>query len=120
MGGRHRDRMTEGIAPAGKARAGFTRRSLVKGAAAATAALGALSLVGCGSEGDATKVSGEPQVITDDSKIVDNPLAAQSAWDLPLGTVPFHTEGAWAALLEAPASARSVDTLGIISQSPGA
>lgn len=107
---------------------GFSRRSLVKGAAAATAALGALSLAGCGSGDDDAKVTGEPQVITDDSKIVnvteeyenvDNALSAQFAWDVPLGTVPFHTEGAWAALLEAPSSARSVNTLGIISLASG-
>lgn len=107
---------------------GFSRRSLVKGTAAATAALGALSLAGCGSGDDAAKVTGEPQVITDDSKIVnvteeyenvDNALSAQFAWDVPLGTVPFHTEGAWAALLEAPSSARSVNTLGIISLASG-
>ena len=68
-------------------------------------------------------MSGEPQVITDDSKIisviddfenVDNTLAPQLSWDMPLGTVPFHCEGAWAALLEAPASARAINTLGII------
>ena len=62
-------------------------------------------------KGDEQQVSGEPQVITDDSKIVnvteefksvDNPIAVQSAWDLPLGTVPFHSEGAWAALLRRP------------------
>lgn len=109
--------------------AGFSRRSLFKGAAAATAALGAVSLVGCGSDGGSDKASGEPQVITDDSKItdvvedyknVDNTLAAQFAWDIPLGTVPFHSEGAWAALLEAPSSARSINTLGIISLASGA
>ncbi len=126
---RHRVKVDGTSAAEGRSGAGFSRRSLFKGAAAATAALGAVSLVGCGSDGGSDKVSGEPQVITDDSKItdvveeyknVDNALAAQFAWDIPLGTVPFHSEGAWAALLEAPSSARSINTLGIISLASGA
>ncbi len=126
---RHRVKVDRTSAAEGRSGAGFSRRSLLKGAAAATAALGAVSLVGCGSDGGSDKVSGEPQVITDDSKItdvveeyknVDNALAAQFAWDIPLGTVPFHSEGAWAALLEAPSSARSINTLGIISLASGA
>ena len=129
MSSKHREKLNQGPAAGCKVGGGFSRRSLFKGAAAATAALGAVSLAGCGSKGDEQKVSGEPQVITDDSKIVnvteefksvDNPIAVQSAWDLPLGTVPFHSEGAWAALLEAPSSARSVNTLGIISLASGA
>ena len=48
-----------------------------------------------------------------------NTLTAQYEWDLPLGTVPFHCEGSWAALLEAPASARTINTLGIISLASG-
>ena len=129
MSSKHREKLNQSPAAGRKVSGGFSRRSLFKGAVAATAALGAVSLAGCGSKGDEQQVSGEPQVITDDSKIVnvteefksvDNPLAAQSAWDLPLGTVPFHTEGAWAALLEAPASARSINTLGIISLASGA
>lgn len=109
-------------------RHGVSRRALFKGGAAATAALTAISLAGCDSDGKGSSVSGEPQVITDDSKIinvvdefenVDNELSPQFAWDLPLGTVAFHCEGAWAALLEAPASARAVNTLGIISLASG-
>lgn len=129
MSSRHREQSNRTSITGAKPGGGFSRRSLFKGAAAATAALGAASLAGCGSKGDEQQVSGEPQVITDDSKIVnvteefksvDNPIAVQSAWDLPLGTVPFHSEGAWAALLEAPSSARSVNTLGIISLASGA
>lgn len=129
MSSKHREKLNQGPAAGCKVGGGFSRRALFKGAAAATAALGAVSLAGCGSKGDEQQVSGEPQVITDDSKIVnvteefksvDNPIAVQSAWDLPLGTVPFHSEGAWAALLEAPSSARSVNTLGIISLASGA
>ena len=111
-----------------KARSGVSRRTLFKGGAAATAALTVISLVGCDSDGEGSAVSGEPQVITDDSKIiniiddfenVDNTLTPQLSWDVPLGTVPFHCEGAWAALLEAPASARAINTLGIISLASG-
>lgn len=111
-----------------KAWSGVSRRTLFKGGAAATAALTVISLVGCDSDGEGSAVSGEPQVITDDSKIisviddfenVDNTLAPQFSWDMPLGTVPFHCEGAWAALLEAPASARAINTLGIISLASG-
>lgn len=100
-----------------------SRRGVAKGIAAASAVLGAVSLAGCGSD-SSSSVTSKPQVITDDSKIVnvteeyenvDCGLQPQFAWDLPLGTVPVHCEGSWAALLEAPASARAVNTLGIIS-----
>lgn len=107
-----------------------SRRSLVKGTALAGAALTAISLAGCGDAGDdnSIKLTGEPQVIEDDSlivnvidefKSVDNTLAEQASWDLPLGTLPFHSEGLWAALLQCPESARSVNTLGVISLSSG-
>lgn len=110
---------------------GVSRRSFVVGSAlAAGAAMASISLVGCSSGDDGKpKQTGEPQVITDDSKIVnvieeyesaDPGIAAQFAWGLPLGTVPFHCEGAWAALLQAPESARAVNTLGIISLASGA
>lgn len=121
----HFDSRTDRRATASRS---VSRRTLFKGTAAAGAALTAISLVGCGSDGGAANVSGEPQVITDDSKItnvtedfggVGNTLTAQYEWDLPLGTVPFHCEGSWAALLEAPASARTINTLGIISLASG-
>lgn len=125
----HCEQLNQQSAAGTKAGDGLSRRSLFKGTAVATVALGAVSLSGCGAKGDDQRATGEPQVITDDSKIVnviedfksiDNPLAVQSTWDLPLGSVPFHSEGAWAALLEAPSSARSVNTLGIVSLSSGA
>lgn len=109
-------------------RPGVTRRSFVVGSAAATAATAvALNLSGCGDDG-AKKVTGEPQVITDESKVVDVTddyknqdctLQASASWDLPLGCVPFHCEGDWAALMQAPESARSVNTLGILSLASG-
>ena len=104
-----------------------TRRGVAKGIAATGVALGAIALAGCG-DNERSKVSGEPQVITDDSKItsvidefegVDCDLAPQSQWDLPLGTIPFHSEGSWAALLQAPASARAINTLGVLSLASG-
>ena len=109
--------------------AGFTRRALLGGTLAGAGAMAAITLVGCSNGGDdGPKVSGEPQVITDDSKIVnvteeyqeaDAGMAERFAWDLPLGTVPFHCEGAWAALMMAPESARAVNTLEIISLATG-
>lgn len=110
---------------------GVSRRSFVVGSAlAAGGTMAAISLFGCSSGKDEKpKQTGEPQVITDDSKIInvidgyesaEVGIAAQFAWDLPLGTVPFHSEGSWAALLQAPESARAVNTLGIISLASGA
>lgn len=102
-----------------------SRRAFVGGTIAGTAAMTAITLSGCSSDGGQEhKVTGEPQVITDDSKIInvideyqdaDPNMAEQYIWDLPLGSVPFHAEGSWAALLMAPESAREVNTLDIIS-----
>ncbi|MDO4436548.1 MAG: hypothetical protein Q4B77_01140 [Coriobacteriaceae bacterium] len=106
----------------------FSRRGLVKGAAISGAVVAAASLSGCGPE-DGADVKGEPEVVTDESKIinvideyknVDCPLNAQMSWDLPLGTVVAQSEGAWAAVIEAPASARAVNTLGVVSLANGA
>lgn len=104
----------------------ISRRNLVKGTALAGAAVAAAGLAGCSDtpEEEGPKFSGEPQVITDDSKMIDvtdvyesteDVPAAQFAWDLPVGTIAFHCGGDWAALLLAPESARSVNTLGVIS-----
>lgn len=111
-------------------RSGVSRRSFVVGGAAATAAAAvAVNLSGCGDDGSVKKVTGEPQVITDTSKIADVTadfknddckLQASASWDLPLGTVPFHSDGSWAALMQAPESARSVNTLGVLSLASGA
>ena len=108
-------------------RRGLSRRAFVGGTLTGAAAITAITLIGC-DKGDESKSTGEPQVITDSSKIVnvteeykeaDPALAAQFSWDLPLGTVAFHSEGAWAALMQAPASAREINTLGIISLATG-
>lgn len=110
-----------------KIRRGFSRRAFLGGTLAGAVALTAVTLTGCDGGGD-SESTGEPQVITDSSKIVnatedyketDPGLAAQFSWDLPLGTVPCHSEGAWAALMQAPASAREINTLGIISLASG-
>lgn len=110
-------------------RSGVTRRTFVAGSAVATAAAAAaLELAGCSSSTTTHETTGEPQVITDESKIVDvlsdyesadANLEAQASWDLPLGTVPTHCGGSWAALLMAPASAKAVNTLGALSLSSG-
>lgn len=107
-----------------------SRRKVLKGTVLTSAALAAAGLAGCSEETPtkAPKYSGEPQVVdekefvnvVDAYKNVDNALQSQAEWDLPLGTVPFHCEGAWAALLMAPESARSVNTLGVISLASGA
>lgn len=108
-----------------------SRRSVVKGTALAGAVAAVAGLAGCGTEAapenTGPNFSGEPQVVdekefvnvTEAYKNVDNTLQAQSAWDLPLGTVSFHCEGAWAALILTPESARSVNMLGIISLASG-
>lgn len=105
----------------------FSRRNLVKGTALTGAALAASSLAGCGPE-DGAEVKGEPEVVTDESKIinvideyesVDNALEPQLSWDVPLGTVLSHGEGVWAAIMEAPASAHAVNTLGVMSLASG-
>lgn len=107
-----------------------SRRTFVKGAALAGASMTAVGLSGCeAGERTGDQASGEPQVITDDSQIVsvtesyegvDATLTPRFTWELPVGTVPFHCDGPWAALLMAPASARSVNTLGIVSLVSGA
>lgn len=111
-------RIAEGV------RKGFTRRALVGGALAGAATMASITLVGCTGDDQDNKVTGKPQVITDDSKVVnvteeykeaDTGMAEQYGWDLPLGSVPFHSEGSWAALMMAPESAREVNTLDIIS-----
>lgn len=106
-----------------------SRRKFVAGTAAAGAALTAASLAGCSTtSGEDLSYSGEPQVITDESKVVnvtdtyeavDETLQPQASWTLPSGTVPFHCEGSWAALFMAPESARSINTLGIVSLATG-
>lgn len=102
---------------------GITRRGFALGAAAAGTAAAVLS--GCGSEDKKVKpTSGEPQVVEDSSQIIDaleefegkdtglNPV---KIWNLPLGTVLFHSDGSWAAAMMAPESAQHVNTLGALS-----
>lgn len=108
---------------------GITRRRFTLGglAGAATAAL-AGGLTGCGGTSSSDDNSGEPQVVEDDSKIVnvledykseDVTLEAASTWTLPLGTLLFHSEGTWAAAMMAPESAQHPNTLGVLNLSTG-
>lgn len=109
---------------------GISRRSFAAGTIATGAALAAITLVGCSSgQSDQQSTSGAPQVVTDSSKIVDAlseyaeadlGVNATQTWSLPLGTVPFHSEGTWAAVMLAPESATHPNTLGVLSLSSGA
>lgn len=108
---------------------GVTRRRFAFGAVGGTAAaVTSMALAAC-DDGKAKKTSGTPQVVRDDSKVVDvladyksddsqAPAVAQS-WTLPLGTVLFHCEGTHAAAMLAPASALAPNTLGALSLSTG-
>lgn len=104
------------------------RRFLAGGALAGAAAMATISLAGCSGTDDKKETTGEPQVITDDSKIinvtedykvVDVDLKAAQSWNLPLGTLLFNTDGDWVSAMMAPESARSVNTLGVLSLSSG-
>ena len=108
---------------------GVTRRRFTLGTLAATGAgLAAITLSSCGQSGE-KEATGEPQVVTDESQVIgvldgdyaeaECPYQAQATYTLPLGTVLFHTGGAWAAALFTPASARSVNTLGCFSLTSG-
>lgn len=106
---------------------GITRRRFTLGSlAAASAGMAAITLSSCTS--DTNTDDGEPQVVTDESQIVDiindyenvdTDLAASATYTLPLGTVLFHTEGSWAAAMMAPESSLHVNTLGVMSLSSG-
>lgn len=108
---------------------GFTRRRFALGTAAAGAAAAlASTLGGCGGDGKKKQSSGEPQVVDDDSQVIDvledfksgdMGLAAAQTWTLPLGTVLFHSEGSWSAAMLAPEDALHVNALGALSLSSG-
>lgn len=95
--------------------------------AAAGAGIAAISLTSCSSDDDNS--DGEPQVVTDESQIVDvindyenvtDTLTATAEWTLPLGTILFHAGGSWAAAMLTPESAHHVNTLGVFSTASGA
>ncbi|MBE6468962.1 MAG: hypothetical protein E7001_03145 [Coriobacteriaceae bacterium] len=107
---------------------GITRRSLAKGTLATGAAIAAITLVGCSNDEGKPPASGEPEVVTDSSKIIDAlseyaeadlGIAATQTWSLPLGTTLFHSEGSWAAAMLTPESAVNPNTLGLLSLSSG-
>ena len=108
---------------------GITRRRFVAGSAAATAAAAAaVSLGGCSGGEDTQDTSGEPQVVEDESQIVDAldeyssadaSLAPTYTWTLPLGTLLFHSDGAWSAAMMTPEAATSINTIGVLSLSSG-
>ena len=86
----------------------FSRRTLIKGAAATGVAVAAVQLVsGCSS--DNGQQTGNPTVVDDGSATsildtyseADLTLAASASWELPLGSVLFAAEGSWIPVLAA-------------------
>ena len=111
-------------------RRGITRRRFVAGTAAAGAAVIALGAVsGCGGDGGGQAApTGTPQVVEDDSQAtyVSDEFGtdakvpeASSTWTLPLGSVPFHSEGAYMALMQLSDTAATANKLGVMSLSSG-
>ena len=106
---------------------GVTRRRFLAGSAAATAAaVAAMSLSACSDNTD--RVDGEPQIVDDESQIVnvfddyksvDGNFQATSSWSLPLGTLLWHTDGSWAAAMMTPESAVSPNSIGVLSLASG-
>lgn len=105
----------------------LTRRRFVATGAAAGAAAAAITLVGC-SGTDKKSSDGEPQVVTDSSKVVsvlddyaskDLGVNAAQTWTLPLGTLLWHCEGSWAAAMLTPESSVHPNTLGTLSLGDG-
>lgn len=111
------------------ARTGLTRRRFLAGGAVATAGtMAAISLVGC-SDTKKRTTDGEPQMVTDTSKIVnvlddyaskDLGVGASATWSLPLGTLLWHSEGSWAAAMLTPESSTRPNTIGALDLSSGA
>ncbi len=109
---------------------GITRRSFFGvSAAAAGATAAAVAVSGCSiPENRAKSTTGEPQVVKDESQITDaldefenvsTDLEAANTWTLPVGTIPFYSEGTWAAAMMAPESAATPNTIGALSLSTG-
>lgn len=108
---------------------GITRRRFTVGSiAAAGAGMAAIALTSCSSEEESA--DGDPQVVTDSSLITsvldgdfeysDETPTLAASWELPLGTILFHSGGCtWSAAMLAPESASNVNTLGIMSLESG-
>ena len=109
---------------------GITRRRFFgEVAATAASAAAATALSACSSDDStATSTTGEPQVVKDDSQITDAldeyestdfGINASATWTLPVGTIPFYSEGSWAAVMLAPETALTPNTIGALSLSSG-
>lgn len=108
---------------------GLTRRRFLGVSAATAAGAAALAAAGCSDGSDKEKkTSGEPQVVNDESNIVDaldeykeadTGLSAAYTWTLPVGTVLFYSEGDWSAAMMAPESALTPNTIGTLSLTSG-
>nr|WP_306792796.1 hypothetical protein [Collinsella urealyticum] len=86
-----------------------------------------MSALGCSSKAKREE-AGEPQVVTDASKIIDAlsdfeeadlGVSAAQTWEVPLGTKLYHTGGSWAACMLTPDSAMHPNTLGAFSTASG-
>ena len=110
-------------------KSGISRRGFLGGGMAAAAATLLSACSGKKDKDDESKgATGEPQVLTDDSKIidaldeyesVDTTLTAAYTWNLPVGTVPFYSQGSWSAAMFAPESAATPNSIGVFSLSSG-
>lgn len=109
-------------------RSGISRRGFVGGGLAATAATFLAACSGKDKDTASKDTTGEPQVLTDDSKIVDaleeydsvdTTLTAAYTWNLPVGTVPFYSQGSWSAAMFAPESAAAPNSIGVFALSSG-
>lgn len=110
-------------------KSGISRRGFLGGGMAAAAATLLSACSGKKDKDAETKgATGEPQVLTDDSKIidaldeyesVDTTLTAAYTWNLPVGTVPFYSQGSWSAAMFAPESAATPNSIGVFSLSSG-
>ena len=105
----------------------LSRRSLVKGAAAAGVAVATVRLVtGC-SDADEDEPAaptvvddGSATSILDEFSEADLALEASATWDLPLGSVPFAAEGSWLPVLAAGSTAAQMVRGSVLSVESGA
>ncbi|MDO4595793.1 MAG: hypothetical protein Q4B30_02315 [Coriobacteriaceae bacterium] len=108
---------------------GISRRSFTIGAALSGAGIAAsAALSGCKKHPDEKPTSGEPQVVKDESQIVnvydeydakDMGYKPAASWMLPLGTVLFHSEGERAAAMMTPEDPLHPNALGVLNLTNG-
>ena len=109
--------------------ASFSRRALVGSSALVGATAALSSLTGCGKDDEELQPStGEPQVIEDASLYLsvpdefegkDNPYKPSYVWELPVGSVPVYSEGAYAVVFRAGEAVGAAVSLSLMSLSSG-